>query len=725
MSSLGDLIAFVLHLAGATGLFVFCAWLYPKRDRFGTAGGAVVAACGTMGAWGVVAAAFGGQSQPALALLCLSYLAWFLVVYRLFASDGRHSSVRPIRAVVAALSVVELLQLGLVIIRPSASTPQASQALFELAATLRLLSAVGALVLVHNLVVGASPAGRLTLRWPAAALAAMWLYDLNFYTAAYLSGETSDVLGAIRGALMLLMTILLALGAARQSAEIRLRPSRSVTFRSFSLVVIGAYLVAMVLIAQALSYLGGHLAWLVQIGFLAAAMAAALLVLPSRRLRSWAKVVLAKNLFQHRYDYRVEWLRFTQTIARGDEGVTPLHERVVQAVADITDSPGGLLLTPSEGGGASLDSRWQWGEVDVPAEALSAGALRFFQEQQFILDLDDVRAGRNDRGEPEHVPAWLIENRRAWVLVPLLHYQRLVGIVVLARPSIVRKLDWEDFDLLRVVGQQLASYLAEQASQEALGEAHRFDEFNRRMAFVMHDIKNLASQLSLLARNAEKHADKPEFRADMLVTLRNSSDKLNALLARLGRYGPGGNELRQRLNVGECVARVAARYETQHPVQIGERQNCEVMADAEGFEQALVHLVQNAIEASEPGSPVFLHATCDGLYARVEVVDAGTGMSPEFIRTRLFKPFHSSKPGGFGIGAFEARELVRGMGGQLNVESREGLGTRFIIRLPLASTARMTGDVSSGDAPRPAVGTAPGVAPHTGADTAPDTTEGA
>src|SRR5690606_19382205 len=119
---------------------------------------------------------------------------------------------------------------------------------------------------------------------------------------------------------------------------------------------------------------------------------------------------------------------------------------------------------------------------------------------------------------------------------------RLLGVVVLARPAFARTLDWEDFDLLRVIGRQLASYLAEQASQDALGEAQRFDEFNRRIAFVMHDIKNLASQLSLLARNAEKHAEKPEFRADMLLTLKKSSEKLNALLARLGRYGPQPGE---------------------------------------------------------------------------------------------------------------------------------------------------------------------------------------
>ncbi len=131
--------------------------------------------------------------------------------------------------------------------------------------------------------------------------------------------------------------------------------------------------------------------------------------------------------------------------------------------------------------------------------------------------------------------------------MPLLHFDRLVALVVLARPPLPRQLDWEDFDLLRVAGQQLASYLAEHASQEGLAEASRFDDFSRRIAFVMHDVKNLASQLSLLARNAERHADNPEFRADMLVTLRNSADKLNMLLARLSRYGAGSKENLQPL----------------------------------------------------------------------------------------------------------------------------------------------------------------------------------
>jgi signal transduction histidine kinase len=201
----------------------------------------------------------------------------------------------------------------------------------------------------------------------------------------------------------------------------------------------------------------------------------------------------------------------------------------------------------------------------------------------------------------------------------------------------------------------------------------------------MHDIKNLASQLSLLAANAEKHAEKPEFRAAMILTLRNSTDKLQALLARLGRYGGQGGDAKGEVPLAVVVAKVIARFEGQHEIVSLNREESVVLGDGE--EQALVHLVQNAVDASERGQPVILSLRHDGPNVVIEIADSGTGMSPEFIRNRLFKPFHSSKPGGFGIGAFEARELVRAMGGRIDVESREGFGSRFQLRLPLAEAA--------------------------------------
>ena len=173
----------------------------------------------------------------------------------------------------------------------------------------------------------------------------------------------------------------------------------------------------------------------------------------------------------------------------------------------------------------------------------------------------------------------------------------------------------------------------------------------------------------------------------MLLTLRNSAEKLNALLARLNRYATPDKDRPERLSLDECAQTLALRFAANHPVMVVESEPCPVTANREALEQALVHLVQNAIDASAEDSPVFLRVRADGLYGLFEIVDSGSGMSPDFVRTRLFKPFVSSKSGGFGIGAFEARELVKAIRRRVELESREGLGTRFFVRIPRAELA--------------------------------------
>ena len=553
-------------------------------------------------------------------------------------------------------------------------------------------------VLLHNLYAGADVALRQILRWPTAAFAALWVYDLNYYTIGYLSDGLSHELAALRGLVAAAMAMPIAIGFSRQASNLRFRPSRAVTFQSLSLLVIGGYMMLMVGISRAIALIGDGSARLTQVGFVFAASVFALLWLPSEHMRRCLRVTALKHLFQHRYDYRTEWLRFTETIGRVAPDAAPLAERIIKVVADVTDSPRGLLLVPGERGDLVLAGGWQWPHPDVPGEALSSELARFFERGGYILNLDDLRAGQDTAADLPEMAEWLLAEGNAWVLVPLLHFGRLTGLVVLARPPMARRMDWEDFDLLRVIGRNLASYLAEQTGQDALREARSFEEFNRRIAFVMHDIKNLASQLSLLARNTERHADNPAFREDMLVTLRSSADKLNGLLARLGRYGTSGGEAMEPLGLDDLVAALVARLALTGPVVLIDSQPVQVSAHRESLDQALSHIVQNALDASDPGVAVCVRVYREGLHGVVEIIDSGCGMSPDFVRNRLFKPFVSSKPGGFGIGAFEARELIGAMNGSLEVESREGLGTRFVVRLPDAEQAEIMERMNSGKA---------------------------
>lgn len=684
------------HLGSAIVCACVAAWVIrggigplDRKAAFGALVGTAI--------WALLAAINSPFSVWALLGETVRNLGWLFLLYSLFRRSGR-DVLLAVRPFLIVLALVESCQPVLLIIQ--LQLPEGGKVtpvVFQTAVVLHLLIAIGVLLLAHNLHIFANAIQASALRWAAAAVTVVGVVELNFYTVAFLTRGVPIELAAIRGGVIACAILPLAISLGRTTRSLGFYPSRVITFRTLSLVIIGLYLVTMVVIARMLVWFGGDYARLTQVAFLFIASVLALLWLPSERLRRWVKVVALKHLFQHRYDYRVEWLNLTRTIRRDGPEVLPLHQRVVQALANITESPGGLLLVPDGHHSMVLASRWEWQGADIPSLAMegATGALR--GAGNYIWDLDDIRQNGTGKRPSGEIPDWILADDHAWAIVPLQHFERLIGLVILARPLSERTLDWEDFDLLRVAGQQLASYMAEHAGQEALDEASRFEEFNRRMAFVMHDIKNLSSQLSLLVRNAERHIEKPEFRSDMLVTLRNSSDKLNALLERLGRYGAQSGEKVETVALERCVERVVAQYALSYPVVLAESEPCEVAARRDGLEQAIVHLVQNAIDASPERTPIYLRVVSEGGLGIVEIVDSGTGMSAEFMRSRLFKPFVSSKRDGFGIGAFEARELVLAMGGQLDVESREGLGTRFFVRLPKAGMRDFLETTKSGE----------------------------
>ncbi|ATE66738.1 PEP-CTERM system histidine kinase PrsK [Rhizorhabdus dicambivorans] len=654
---------------------------------------ALTLACGLTALWCLLVARYGAGGISSSVAKSLADAAWlgFLFALQPPTAAGRR---RPVILAIYVLLGTLIVAAIVIKLLPFAFTgsPRIQQGLFVSGQALRILVTIGGLCLLHNLYTAASPEARFGLGSPMLALAVMWGFDLNIATVAYLIDGWPMGLFALRGMLMVLIAPMLVT-VSRLATLDRVRASRSAGFQTLTLVLSGAYLAAMVLTDRLLA-LGGYERWLPQLTLAAAFFAFALSLFPSTRYRQRFKKALGRHLFHHRYDYRLEWRRFTETVGQPGEAAPPLAERTVKAIADIFDCPGGLLLLRGPDGGLEASARWNWQELDAPVAAAGPDLATLLEAQGDVIEIARIRQGEEPAALPL-VPEWMIAEEVAWAIVPLIHFDRLVGAVLLERPREPRLLDDEDHDLLRVAGRQVASYLAEARGQEALSDARRFDEFNRRFAFIMHDIKNLVSQLSLLARNAERHADKPEFRADMIDTLQNSVGKMNDLLARLSQHHrarpdePAPHSL--RLLVEETLRDRARAY----PVRIVSKDDVMATVDPDRFEQALGHLVQNAIDASG-GEPVEIVIARRGLEAVVEVADKGCGMSAEFIRSRLFHPFSSTKEGGFGIGAYEARAIVVGMGGRLNVQSREGEGSRFTITLPMA--ALLSGTIAGASA---------------------------
>lgn len=636
------------------GALALAAWRDPAA---GWPRRAVTAALGLTALWALSVAGLGRIDVATRIVGVVRDLAWLVVAVGIARSLRVARQPAPLYL---ALAIV-LAAAGVV----ASAQPTEGTSLAETWYALRMLGAMGGLLLVHQLVLAARGAARLLL----VALAALWGAELLFFVVALLAPAAAEPVAALRGAMFAGIALLVA-AAIQHGHDDAPALSRTAVVRSVGVLAVLAYAAGLALVAEQAGAAFGGDGRIAQTAVVFGGTAALLTLASSSWLRAWARVKLAKHLFRHRYDYRVEWQRFTATL--GAPGAEPLGARIVRAVADLTDSPAGLLLHADEGALVSA-AAWNW--PDAPD--LHDAALLPCLAGGRIVALDQPADDQCDLTIFAALPA-------AWIVVPLIHGDALAGAILLARPPIARTLDWEDLDLLRVAGRQAASYLAEDRAHRALAEEARFGEFNRRFAFLLHDIKNVASQLTLVARNAERHADNPAFRADMVETLRDGADRMAALLARLGEHDASRPEPSGAVDLAALARRIAARRRAQHPVEVIVEEEAFAEAQPGRLEQLLCHLVQNAGEASAPGQGVRIVVRREDALAVVDVVDMGAGMTAAFVRDELFRPFASTKPGGFGVGAYEARQLVRRMGGDIRVESRVGEGTRFTVRLPVA-----------------------------------------
>ena len=659
--------------------------LWRLRERVEGPGRLLVGAYFAMAVWASVSAIRGPVDLVTIPAETIRNLAWIMLLHAIW-GDLKDGARRAVRLVFGAVALVIGMQLVLNVLMLVIPLPADVAA--DVLATDRLLRismAAGALVIVHNVYGQAAPQSRLGIRTTMLGLALIWGYDLNLYTLAYLEPQGAGILFEYRGLFTALIAPLFIVGSAGRKA-LKIRLSRAATFQSLSLLAICVYFAVMAVLATALR--GSQWNWgsSVTAILLATMMIATAVLVLSQWARGWVKVKLAKHLFEHRYDYRTEWLRFTETLGRVGRDALPLGERIVKAFADIVEAPGGLLLISDAGTAVGVAAEWNWPAASTSADALQSSD--FWSDVEGlgrVLEFEALRHGwGSTKDRAVSVPDWLLTETAVWAGVPLIHHGRLVGVVLLARPEYQRPLDWEDFDLLRTAGAQAASTLSEAHGQEALAKAQRFDEFNRRFAFILHDIKNLVSQLSLLSRNAERHADNPEWRADMVATLKGSVGKMNDLLARLSPKAGARVQRIEALSLRPLLTDAISAKRGEHDVRLLGDAGVWAEADGPALEQALGHLIQNAVEACSASVPVTVRVTSKATGVTITINDKGVGMDADFVRNRLFQPFSSTKPGGFGIGAFEARSLITAMGGQLTVESSPGKGTTFTIRLPAA-----------------------------------------
>ncbi len=543
--------------------------------------------------------------------------------------------------------------------------------------------AIAGLALVEQLFRNTQPERRWATKLLYLGLGLMFAYDFFLYADALLFKRLSPPLWAARGFVNALAAPLLAVAAARNPVwSVEVFVSRRLVQYSTAILGAGIYLLAMAGAGYFIREFGGSWGAVLQITFLVGAGVLLLVLLFSGQVRAKVKVLLGKHFYQSKYDYREEWLRFTHTLSAGRPNEPP-RARAIRALAEIVHGTGGLLWVRRGREQFVPGANWNMSEPAAAREPADGALARFLEQRQWVIDLEEY-ARDPERYAGLTPPDWLVQLPGAWLVVPLLRGDELTGFLVLDEGNARRRLNWEDRDLLKTAGRQVAGYVALLEFSEALGQARQFEAFHRLSAYVVHDLKNIAAELTLVVANADRHKANPAFIEDALLTVTDAAARMNRLLAQLRKEPPSGRI--RSLALAEAARQAIAVRAGQQPVpvlRVDPDDDPWVRVDQERLVNVLGHLIQNAQEATSAAGAVEVRVHAEERTGVVAIRDDGCGMDEIFIRERLFRPFTTTKGNaGMGIGVYESYEFAQGTGGELTAESSPGQGTTFYLRLP-------------------------------------------
>jgi putative PEP-CTERM system histidine kinase len=676
-----------LGLLLCAGLYGFLTLLLLTGWKGRAQGVALTLAAGLTALWAGVGAFYvlrSGEAGLILQLLEIArswgWLFFLLQLLKSLQSEGKPALAWPDSAQ-RVVSVLAVLLAASILLAPTLAAPAQRQIVFFLNLLAPLTLAVAGMALVEQLYRSTRAGERWSIKFLCLGVGGLFVYDFFLYSHALLFRQLDPALWLARGMVDAMVMPLITISAARNPQWALVAVSRRLAFHTATLLGAGLYLLGMAAAGYYLRAVGGSWGALLQTVFFFGAILLLAIIIFSGTLRARLRVFLSKHFYSYRYDYREEWLKFTRSLGEQDTQAS-VEVRCIEAIAHLVESPGGALWLKSPNQHRYVrKAHWNWAAAEGEENAQSH-FIDWLAQKQWVIHLEEY-AAQPELYQGLEVPGWLSALPQAWLVVPLVAGQGLLGFIVITRSIGKIHFNWEVHDLLKTAARQAAAHLAQEEAAQSLAIARQFESFNRATAFVVHDLKNIVAQLSLMLDNAAKYKHNAEFQQDMMETVDNAVARMNKLLGHLRGEAEAGD--RQPVELGDLLRTILQTKSAYRlKPRLNARQALWVDADRDRLIRVLGHIVQNAIEATPHDGDVALRLKQEDGHAVIEVEDTGRGMDDEFVRERLFRPFDSTKGSGMGIGAYECREYVHELNGKIDVVSRPGEGTLFRISLPLA-----------------------------------------
>ncbi|MER2491715.1 XrtA/PEP-CTERM system histidine kinase PrsK [Catenovulum sediminis] len=523
-------------------------------------------------------------------------------------------------------------------------------------------------------------------------LGSLMIFDFIVFADASLIAHLNPDMWLARGYLHTALVPLIIWSLKRsKSLGINVYVSREMVFQSSLLLAAGAYLCLMALAGYYIKSIESQWTGMVQSIFIALAFTLLFALFVSETLKRNLKVFLEKNFFANQFDYRVQWLHLTNLINKPLAENEDFYKRGLQTFLFAANYDCGQLikLGSSEPFTLVAEIPEKKSSQNIPESSKSVlnELVEYIDKTHWIIDLRDYQS--NSQQYPGLcIPYTAIDECPFHVVIPIYQEDKLWGLACLNNKSgETLTFNWEIRDYMSVVTTQVGHYLFQHEANKVVTENAQFAAFNRMSAFVIHDLKNVLAQVDMILVNAEKHKHNPEFIDDTFETLCYSKKRMEKMLAQLMNKSMDEEEIdKHSIDIAATIADIIQeRCNNNTPTPVLKVKNsATVNLDPEKFSNVLFHLIDNAQQATADDGQVIVELDTDTKNLLVKIIDTGTGMTGQFIREKLFKPFETTKGNaGMGIGAYDAKLFAESAGGSLQVESEKGRGTTFTLQLPI------------------------------------------
>lgn len=537
-----------------------------------------------------------------------------------------------------------------------------------------MISFTAAAFQLEKTLINASPLVFWNLKLFVVGLFLMFAVQIFYYSQALLYRTINMDFCTFRAFMFIIAALLMLYSFVKRDLTARITISQHVALRSIVLVGVGIYLILLVVWGEGLKYLSGGFSRSIGVSVVFISALGLLLVLLSGRIHREVKVVLHKHFYQNKYDYRTQWLLFTETLTASQ------WDEILQSVLDVYCSTFGatgaaFFMYDAQRQGYVVEAT---SRIACKSEVIPAGnsLVRFMAERGWVYSVRDTIA------EVMQENAAFFDRYHVSFVVPLPGSPLPDGFILLGG---LLKIDedyiYEDYDLMKTYAKQAYQTIRQHRLSKELLQVREEAAVGNVATFIMHDLKNQLSALSLMTENATQFISNPDYQKDLISSLCATVQRMKNLIGNLKTFDKDKELRHDRVDLLMLVEDCAMQL-TNRPVSVTGSQVVAVV-DRNELSKVILNVIMNALEASDNGNTVFVEVGAEDSQAFVRVRDQGCGMTPEFIRHQLFVPFQTTKATGLGIGLFQSRQIIQAHGGKILVDSTPGFGSVVTLWLPV------------------------------------------